>query len=152
MGVELSKFGGLCSLLTRVSNDALGQLALNQLDLYKVNRDLIKLEDNESRISLAVVESTTVEHQSIIYRHKASDLYLNKEDIDNAQIQNFDCILITGTSLAAEPSRSAILYALQIAKKNKIPVIMDIDYRPYTWESKKKLEKFITLLLIFVRE
>ena len=138
MGVELSKFGGSCSLLTRVSNDALGKLALNQLDFYKVNRDLVKLEDNESRISFAIVETTTVDHQSIIYRHKAADLYLNKKDIDLAKIQNYDCILITGTALAAEPSRSAILYALEIAKKNKVPVIMDIDYRPYTWESKKK--------------
>ena len=57
---------------------------------------------------------------------------LNKDDIKNADIQNFDCVLITGTSLAAEPSRSATLYALDIANKNNIPVIMDIDYRPYT--------------------
>jgi 5-dehydro-2-deoxygluconokinase len=135
MGVELTKFGGVCSLLTRVSNDALGMLALNQLDLYGVNRELIKLEDNESRISFAIVESTTQDHQSIIYRHKASDLFLNKEDIDSAKIYNYDCILITGTSLAAQPSRDAVLYALDIAKNNNIPVILDIDYRPYTWES-----------------
>ena len=135
MGVELTKFGGVCSLLTRVSNDALGMLALNQLDLYGVNRELIKLEDNESRISFAIVESTTQDHQSIIYRHEASDLFLNKEDIDSAKIYNYDCVLITGTSLAAQPSRDAVLYALDIAKNNNIPVIIDIDYRPYTWES-----------------
>ena len=135
MGVQLTKFGGYCSLLTRVSNDALGRLALNQLDFYGVKKDLIKFEDNESRISFAIVESTTKDHQSIIYRHKASDLFLNKEDIDFAKIHNYDCILITGTSLAAQPSREAVLYSLDIAKNNNIPVIMDIDYRPYTWES-----------------
>ena len=52
MGVQLVKYGGSCSLLTRVSNDALGKFALNQLDHYGVNRDLVKLEDNESRICL----------------------------------------------------------------------------------------------------
>ncbi|MDC0194969.1 PfkB family carbohydrate kinase [Alphaproteobacteria bacterium] len=135
MGVELTQFGGMCSLLTRVSNDALGRLVLNQLDFYGINKELIKLEDNESRISFAIVESTTEDHQSIIYRHKASDLFLNKEDIDSAKIYNYDCILITGTSLAAQPSREAVLYALEIAKNYNIPVIMDIDYRPYTWES-----------------
>jgi 5-dehydro-2-deoxygluconokinase len=135
MGVELTKFGGRCSLLTRVSNDALGRLALNQLDFYSVKRDLIKFEENESRISFAIVESTTEDHQSIIYRHKAADLFLNKEDIDFAKISNYDCILITGTALAAQPSRDAVLYALDIAQNNNIPVIMDIDYRPYTWES-----------------
>ena len=136
MGVELTKFGGVCTLLTRVSNDALGKLALNQLDLYGINKDLIKFEDKESRISFAIVESTTEDHQSIIYRHKAADLFLNIQDIEFAKIHNYDCLLITGTALAAQPSRDAVLCALDIAKNNNIPVIMDIDYRPYTWESK----------------
>ena len=106
MGVQLTKYGGTCSLLTRVSNDALGKFALNQLDYYGVKRDLVKLEDNESRISFAIVESTVEDHQSIIYRHKAADLFLKKSDIENSNLQDYECILITGTSLAAEPSRS----------------------------------------------
>ena len=135
MGVQLTKYGGSCSLLTRVSNDSLGKYVLNQLDYYGVKKNLIKLEDNESRTSFAVVETTVKDHQSIIYRHKAADLFLNKKDIDSANIKNYGCILVTGTSLAAEPSRTSVLYALEIAKSNNIPVIMDIDYRPYTWES-----------------
>ena len=145
MGVQLTKYGGSCSLLTRVSNDALGKFAINQLDSYGVKSDLVKLEENESRISLAIVESTVVDHQSIIYRHKAADLFLNKSDIENSNLQNYECILITGTSLAAEPSRSAVLYALKLAKEKKIPVIMDIDYRPYTWESKDKAKEIYNL-------
>jgi len=145
MGVQLTKYGGSCSLLTRVSNDALGKFAINQLDSYGVKSDLVKLEENESRISFAIVESTVVDHQSIIYRHKAADLFLNKNDIENSNLQNYECILITGTSLAAEPSRSAVLYALKLAKEKKIPVIMDIDYRPYTWESKDKAKEIYNL-------
>ena len=145
MGVQLTKYGGSCSLLTRVSNDALGKFALNQLDYYGVKKNLVKLEDNESRISFAIVESTVEDHQSIIYRHKASDLFLNKNDIENSNLQNYECILITGTSLAAEPSRSAVLYALKLAKEKKIPVIMDIDYRPYTWESEDKAKEIYNL-------
>ena len=145
MGVQLTKYGGSCSLLTRLSNDALGKFAINQLDSYGVKSDLVKLEDNESRISFAIVESTVVDHQSIIYRHKAADLFLNKNDIENSNLQNYECILITGTSLAAEPSRSAVLYALKLAKEKKIPVIMDIDYRPYTWESEDKAKEIYNL-------
>ena len=145
MGVQLTKYGGSCSLLTRVSNDALGKFAINQLASYGVKSDLVKLEDNESRISFAIVESTVVDHQSIIYRHKAADLFLNKNDIENSNLQNYECILITGTSLAAEPSRSAVLYALKLAKEKNIPVIMDIDYRPYTWESADKAKQVYNL-------
>ena len=145
IGVQLCKYGGKCSLLTRVSNDALGKFVIKQLDFYGVNRDLVKFESNESRISFAIVETTLKDHQSIIYRHKAADLFLNKNDIDDAKIENFECILITGTSLAAEPSRSAVLYALDIAKIKNIPVLMDIDYRPYTWESSHKAKEIYNL-------
>ena len=147
MGVELVKFGGSCSLLTRVSDDALGKLVLNQLDLYGINKNLIKFEKKEARISFAIVESTIKDHQSIIYRHNAADLFLNHQDIESAQIQNFDFILITGTSLAAEPSRSAVLHSLEIAKKNNIPVFMDIDYRPYTWESDEKASEIYNIAI-----
>jgi len=123
----------------------LGKFVLNQLDYYGVKRDLIKSEDNETRISFAIVETTMEDHQSIIYRHKAADLFLNKNDIENANIQNYECILITGTSLAAEPSRTSVLHALEIAKKNNIPIIMDIDYRPYTWESVKIAKEIYNL-------
>ena len=73
MGVQLTKYDGSCSLLTRVSNDALGKFAINQLDSYGVKSDLVKFEDNESRISSDIVESTVVDHQSLIYRHKEAD-------------------------------------------------------------------------------
>tara|TARA_B100001123_G_C15091377_1_gene939790 strand:- start:42 stop:1019 length:978 start_codon:yes stop_codon:yes gene_type:complete len=145
MGVELTKFGGSCSLLTRVSDDALGKFILNKLKLYGINNSLVKFEKNESRISFAVVETTIKDHQSIIYRHKASDLFLNKQDIKSSKIESFDCLLITGTTLASEPSRSAVLYGLEIANQNNVPVIMDIDFRPYTWESNEKASEIYNL-------
>jgi Sugar kinases, ribokinase family len=135
--VQISKLGGKCILLTRVSDDALGKYTINELRKYNVNTDLIKFEKDESRISLAVVESTNKDHQSIIYRHNASDLFMNKKDILNTNINNFSCLIFTGTALASEPSRSSTFLALEIAKKNNIPIIQDIDYRPYTWKSKK---------------
>ena len=89
MGVQLSKYGASCSILTRVSNDALGKFVLNQLNYFNINKELVKLEDNESRVSFAIVETTIEDHQSIIYRHKAADLFLNKSDIQIANIENY---------------------------------------------------------------
>ena len=44
IAVELTKLGGNCNLLTRVSDDALGRLAINQLKKYNINTDLIKFQ------------------------------------------------------------------------------------------------------------
>ena len=46
IGVHLTKLGGSCSLLTRVSNDALGIFTLYQLDYYNIYRNLVVLNQN----------------------------------------------------------------------------------------------------------
>ena len=60
---------------------------------------------------------------------------MNSEDVNKPDYSKFSSVIVTGTSLAAEPSRSATLEALTIAKTNNLPIILDIDYRPYTWRS-----------------
>ena len=135
IAVALTKLGGKCHLLTCVSDDALGRLAVNQLNQYGVDTSLVRYVKGESRISFAIVETTIKDHQSIIYRNNAADLEMSKEDINKIDYKNFSSIIVTGTSLAAEPSRSATLEALNTAKKNNLAIILDIDYRPYTWGS-----------------
>ena len=137
IAVALTKLGGNCKILTSVSDDALGRLAINQLHSYNVDSSLISFKKDESRISFAVVESRIDDHQSIIYRNKASDLLMNDKDVDKVNFDNFSCLIFTGTCLASEPSRSAIFKAIEKAKINNIPIILDIDYRPYTWISPK---------------
>ena len=138
IAVALTKLGGNCKILTSVSDDALGRLAINQLQYYKIDTSLISFKKDESRISFAVVETRIEDHQSIIYRNKASDLLMNNEDINNVDFTNFSCLIFTGTCLASEPSRSATFKAIEKAKINNIPVILDIDYRPYTWISSEE--------------
>jgi len=141
IGVALTKLGGKCHLLTCVSEDALGRLAINQLNHYGVDTSLVKYVKGESRISFAIVETTIKDHQSIIYRNNAADLEMSKEDINKFDYKKFSSIIVTGTSLAAEPSRSATLEALNTAKKNNLTIILDIDYRPYTWRSLKEASR-----------
>ena len=141
ISVALTKLGGTCHLLTCVSEDALGKLAINQLNHYGVNTALIRQVKGESRISFAVVETTMKDHQSIIYRNGAADLEMNSEDVNKPDYSKFSSVIVTGTSLAAEPSRSATLEALTIAKTNNLPIILDIDYRPYTWRSAEEASK-----------
>jgi 5-dehydro-2-deoxygluconokinase len=138
IAVALTKIGGRCKLLTSVSDDALGRFALNQLKNYNIDTTLVKSTKGEARISFAIVESRIEDHQSIIYRHGAADLQMNKRQIEKVDFTNFSCLIFTGTSLAAEPSRSAVFLAIEKAKYTNIPIILDIDYRPYTWISSEE--------------
>ena len=44
-------------------------------------------------------------------------------------------VLISGTALAACPSREAALKAVYLARKNGVRIIFDIDYRAYNWKN-----------------
>ena len=135
IAVAISKYGGKCNLVTCVSDDALGKFALKQLSKYRIKTNYVCKSKKNSRISFAIVETTVKNHQSIIYRNAASDLFMDHKHIKKINFSKFSSLIITGTSLALNPSRLATFSAMKIAKKNRIPIILDLDYRPYTWKS-----------------
>lgn len=135
IAVALVKLGCSASLVTTVSDDAVGRFALNELDKYGVNRDHVTVKSGEWRTSLAVVESRVEDHQSVIYRNNAADFQMEKADIDAVDFSRFDALITTGTVLAAEPSRSVCFHGFDRARAQGLKLIFDIDYRPYSWPS-----------------
>ena len=91
----------------------------------------------EYRNSLAVYESRIEDHQSVIYRNGAADFQMNIADVEAVNYASFGALITAGTVFAAEPSRTATFHAFALAKKVGIPIIFDVDYRPYSWPSPK---------------
>jgi len=135
IAVAITRHGGIADLITSVSDDAVGHFVINELDKYSVGRDYVKLIDGEVRTSLAVVESRVEDHQSVIYRNGAADFELNSIDFASLDFSAYGAFILTGTALAGEPSRTATLDAIRLAREAQLPIIFDIDYRPYSWSS-----------------
>lgn len=135
IGVAITKLGGSADLVTCVSDDAIGRFALNELDKYKVGRQHVRSVGGEARNSLAVVESRIDDHQSVIYRNGAADFEMTTADVEAVDYSRYDALITTGTVFAAEPSRSAAFRGFELAKAAGLPLIFDIDYRPYSWPS-----------------
>ena len=135
IGVAIAKLGGTVDLVTCVSDDAIGRFALNELDKYGVGRSHVRPVGGEARNSLAVVETTIEDHQSVIYRNGAADFEMTVEDVEAVDYTAYSALITTGTVLAAEPSRSATFRAFELAREANLPLIFDIDYRPYSWLS-----------------
>ncbi|MFQ6549780.1 5-dehydro-2-deoxygluconokinase [Aestuariibius sp. 2305UL40-4] len=131
----LCKFGAEAALVTSVSDDAVGRFCCNQLARFGVKTTHVKAVSGEYRTSLAVYESRTENFQNVIYRNGAADFEVTEADIDAVDLDSFGVLVTTGTVFAAEPSRSAHFHAFEKARVAGIPVIFDIDYRPYSWPS-----------------
>jgi len=135
IGVAITKLGGSVDLVTCVSDDAIGRFALNELGRYGIGRAHVRLVGGEARTSLAVVETRIEDHQSVIYRNGAADFQMGVADVEAVEYAAYSALITTGTVLAAEPSRAAAFRGFEMARAAGLPLIFDIDYRPYSWPS-----------------
>ena len=131
----LCKLGSEASLVTSVSDDAIGRFCVNRLNYYGVGTEYVKSVAGEFRTSLAIYESCIDNFQNVIYRNGAADFEVKPSEMDEVDYSQFTALITAGTVFAGQPSRDATFKAFENARAQGIPVIFDIDYRPYSWPS-----------------
>ena len=131
----LVKLGAAADLVTCVSDDSIGRYCVNQLAHYGVGTEHVRAVGGEARNSLAVYESTIEDHQTVIYRNGAADFEMTMADVEAVDYGAYGGLITAGTVFAAEPSRAAAFKAFDLARAAGLPVIFDVDYRPYSWPS-----------------
>ncbi len=131
----LAKLGGKSALVTSVSDDSVGRFCVNKLKHYGVDPQYVKAIQGEERTSLALYESRLEGHQSVIYRNNAADFAMNMADVEAVDYAQFGALVTAGTVFAAEPSRSATFRSFDLAREAGLPIVFDVDYRPYSWPS-----------------
>ena len=140
----LVKLGCEAALVTSVSDDAVGRFATNRLEHYGVETTYVRPEGGEARTSLAIYESCIEDFQNVIYRNGAADFEVTEEDVERVDYTRFTALITAGTVFAAEPSRGATFKAFENARAAGIPVLFDIDYRPYSWPSPQVAAEVLT--------
>ncbi|MBV2360602.1 5-dehydro-2-deoxygluconokinase [Thalassococcus sp. CAU 1522] len=140
----ICKFGGKASLVTCVSDDSIGSYCIGQLGKYGVGTDHVRRVGGEFRNSLAVYESRVQGHRNVIYRNGAADFQMDIADVEAVDYSRFGALITAGTVFAAEPSRSATFRAFELAKQAGLPIIFDVDYRPYSWPSPQVAEDVLS--------
>lgn len=140
----LCKLGSASALVTSVSDDACGRFCMNELAKYGVDTTYCRPQGGEYRTSLAVYESTMEDFQLVIYRNGAVDFQVTDADVDRVAYDEWSALVTAGTVFAAEPSRGSTFRAFDNAKAAGLPVIFDIDYRPYSWPSAEVASDVLT--------
>ena len=69
----------------------------------------------------------------IYYRDNCADIELTIDDVLAAPVAESRAVLISGTGLSKEPSRSATLYAAEQAQALGKHVFLDLDFRADQW-------------------
>ncbi len=140
----ICKLGGAASLVTRVSDDSVGSYCVGQLKRYGVGTEYVSPVGGEYRNSLAFYESRVEGHRNVIYRNGAADFQMDDSDVEAVDYSRFGALITAGTVFAAEPSRAASFRAFELAKAAGLPIIFDVDYRPYSWPSPQVAEDVLS--------
>ncbi len=133
IAVGCARLGVNASLLTAVGNDKVGEFIVNFLNNEGVNTHCIPVK-KDARSSAVVLGIEPPDRFPLVYyRNNAADSQVDIDDVDNAKISEYRILLINGTAMNIEPSRSATFYAAEIAKKNNVEVVLDLDFRADQW-------------------
>jgi 5-dehydro-2-deoxygluconokinase len=84
------------------------------------------------------------------YRENCADIELTIDDVLATPIAQSKALLISGTGLSKEPSRSATLFAAEQARLAGVPVVLDIDFRPDQWHDPRAFGVTLRLALRLV--
>lgn len=146
IAIGMARLGRKVGFIGKVSDDSLGNFVLKGLEKENIDISHISRAKNGEKISIAFSEVLEGKGNNLImYRNKAADLSLDESDIDEEYIKSSKALLVSGTALAASPSREATLKALEIAKKSNTVIIFNLDYRAHSWEDDKEVAKYYSL-------
>jgi 5-dehydro-2-deoxygluconokinase len=135
IAVALSRQGYSAALLSAFSDDSVGRFVRSHLARYAVDTSRCRSVSGSVRTSLAICETRPADSETVFYRNGAADLQLRADDFDSSFIASAAVLIVTGTALAAEPSRTAAIQALDMARAAGTFSILDIDHRPVSWRS-----------------
>lgn len=140
IAVGMARLGKKVGFIGKVSDDQFGDYVINYFKNDGIDVSHITRCKNGENLGLTFTEIKSPSESSILmYREGVADLMLHPDDVDEEYIKETKALLISGTALAASPSREAALKAMMLAKKNNIPLIFDIDYREYTWKNNDEI-------------
>lgn len=133
IAVALARLGSNASLLTAVGNDKVGEFIVNFLNKENVNTHCIPVVDSARSSAVVLGIEPPDKFPLVYYRDNAADSQVTIDDVQNSNIEDYKVLLINGTALNIEPSRSSTFYATEVAAKNNVDVVLDLDFRADQW-------------------
>jgi 5-dehydro-2-deoxygluconokinase len=133
ISVGTRRLGLRSALLTAVGDDQVGEFILHFLHNEGVETRFIP--HKQGRRSSAVVLGIEPPDRFPLtyYRDNCADIELTIDDVLATPIAGSHALMISGTGLSKEPSRSATLFAAETAHREGGQVMLDIDFRPDQW-------------------
>lgn len=133
IAVGCSRLGLSAALLTGLGRDKVGDFIRNFLDKEGVNTEKIPVIDGARSSAVVLGIEPPDRFPLVYYRDNCADSQINMDHVLAAEIEKARLMEFSGTALNIEPTRSAAFLASEIAVRNHVPVVLDLDFRADQW-------------------
>jgi 5-dehydro-2-deoxygluconokinase len=110
-----------------------GDFILNFLDNEDIDRRYTVRKPGHRSSAVILGIEPPDKFPLVYYRDNCADIELTVEDVQTIPIETFKALLISGTGLSKDPSRTATIYAAEVASEKGVSVFLDIDFRADQW-------------------
>ena len=133
ISVGARRLGLQVALLTAVGDDPVGSFILHFLRREGVETRFAPGKPGRRSSAVVLGIEPPDRFPLTYYRDNCADIELTIDDVLAAPISGCRVLLISGTGLSKEPSRSATLFAAEQARQAGATVALDIDFRLTQW-------------------
>ncbi len=133
ISVGAHRLGLKTALLTGIGQDPVGDFILDFLNNEGVVTQFIarKPQNRSSAVVLGIEPPD--KFPLVYYRDNCADINLTIDDVLAAPVEDCQVFQFAGTNLSKEPSRSATMFAAEMARQAGAKVVFDVDFRPDQW-------------------
>ncbi|MCL6429579.1 MAG: carbohydrate kinase [Anaerolineae bacterium] len=133
VAVAATRLGLRAGFVGKVGDDAFGHHLQQVLVAERVDVRGLRF-DAKVRTTLAFIAQPDVNSYEILfYRNPGADMLLGPEELDRSLLASTRAFHFGSITLIAEPSRSATLEALRLARVAGALTSLDVNYRPTLW-------------------
>lgn len=147
ISVGASRLGLNVALLTAVGPDPVGDFLLNFLNNEGVNTSYIPRKPGRRTSAVILGIEPPDKFPLVYYRDNCADIELSIDDVLATPITEAQVFQFAGTNLSQEPSRSATMFAAELAQQAGSEVVLDIDFRPDQWHDPRAFGVAIRAIL-----
>ena len=133
IAVSTTRLGLRTALLTAVGADPVGEFVTAFLKREGVVTDYIPVKAGRRTSAVLLGIEPPDRFPLVFYRDNCADIALTADDAAKIPWQKTKAFLFTGTGLSNEPSLSATLKAIDLARIAGCRVYCDIDFRADQW-------------------
>ncbi len=135
VAVAAVRLGARSAFIGKVGDEAFGHHLADVLRQEGVDVRGMRF-DEEARTGMAFIampdENTS---EFVFYRNPGADMRLRADELDRELLQETRAFHFGSLSLGQEPSRSATMEAVRVARQTGALISFDVNYRPTLWNS-----------------